>query len=109
LYGKRDVLSEVAKFLDDPIWGVWLGRKTCIPTAPVLTKGDSIDWLFKTEQQALDKLLDGRPLAEFSHQREVERFEDGTDTFADQPLCFGGSTAEREFAPRRIKLVEARG
>ncbi len=29
------VLERVAAALQDPVWGVWLGRKSCIPAAPV--------------------------------------------------------------------------
>jgi CRISPR system Cascade subunit CasD len=102
LSGIRQLLEEVANALRNPVWGIWLGRKACIPSAPVLDK------IYDSEEDALRTLLCGKSLYAFSHQREVDRFEDGTDTFSDQPLYFGGSSAARSFSPRRIKLTEAK-
>jgi len=104
--GEREIIVELAKALRNPKWGVWLGRKACIPTAPIC-RGNKKD-VFDTEEDALYVLLNGQPLDAFSHQREVERFEDGTDTFSDQPVCFGGSKSSRAFNPRRVRLVEGK-
>jgi CRISPR system Cascade subunit CasD len=100
LVGEKSLVGELGAALRNPKWGLWLGRKACIPTAPIYVG------VYDTEGDALRDLLRGQPLPAFSHQREVDRFEDGTDTLPDQPLCFGGSS--RSFAPRRIRLVEAR-
>ena len=35
LHGDRNLLERAAAALRDPVWGVWLGRKSCIPAAPV--------------------------------------------------------------------------
>jgi CRISPR system Cascade subunit CasD len=102
LSGNAELIREIGSALDDPIWGIFLGRKACIPTAPVFAG------VFSTEKEALDTLLNGQPLEAFTHQREVERFEDGTDSFSDQPLCFAAPDGIRKFAPRRVKLVEGR-
>ena len=102
LSGGRVLLIELGAALRNPVWGIWLGRKACIPTAPVFNN------IYDSEEEALYALLNGRPLSVFSHQRELDQFEDGTDTFLDQPLCFGGSSATRSFSPRRIKLVEGK-
>jgi CRISPR system Cascade subunit CasD len=114
LSGNRSLLIKVGAALRNPVWGVWLGRKACIPTAPVLVrklnnqpeKGG--DYIYDSEEDALRTALDGNPLSAFTYQREVTRFEDGTDTFMDQPLCYGGVSASRSFSPRRIKLIEGR-
>ncbi len=115
LSGNAELIRQFGRALENPVWGIFLGRKACIPTAPVFAG------VFPTEKEALDKLLNGQPLevcsqckiecflGAFTHQREVERFEDGTDTFADQPLCFAAPDGIRKFAPRRVKLVEGRG
>ena len=102
LSGNRLLVEEVGAALRNPAWGIWLGRKACIPTSPVWA-GVHI-----SEDAALRALLGEQPLSFFSFQREVERFEEGTDTFADQPICFGGAKASRSFVPRRIKLVEGK-
>ncbi len=96
LSGDEATLNELKTALADPVWGVWLGRKACIPSAPVLVA------VFATEGAALERVLKGRPLSAFTHQREAHSFADGTDSFMDAPLTFADP---REFTPRRVKLV----
>lgn len=100
--GESATVEEAGGALKNPVWGLWLGRKACIPTAPVYVG------TYKTEEEALDVILQGQALNNFSHQREVENFLDGTDSLLDQPLCYGGLNAQRAFAPRRIKLNEGK-
>jgi CRISPR system Cascade subunit CasD len=102
LSGDAELINKIGCALEDPGWGVFLGRKACIPTAPVFAG------IFPTEKEALDALLNGQPLEAFTHQREIERFEEGTDTLSDQPLCFAAPDGIRKFAPRRVKLIEGR-
>jgi len=97
----RLVNDEKGQGLENPVWGIWLGRKACIPTAPVFAG------IFSREADALRKLLGGQSLEKFTHQREVERFEDGSDSLPDQPLCFAASDGIRKFASRRVALKEA--
>lgn len=94
LSGSRDVLEKVSAALADPVWGVWLGRKACAPTAPV--NGG----VFATETNALRVLIGNADLSEITCQREVDSFDAGVDTLPDQPLCF--DVDKRAFAPRRI-------
>lgn len=101
LSGSAELISELGKALDNPVWGIWLGRKACIPTAPVNVG------IFVSEQEALDKLLGGRSLTEFTRQQDVECFEHGTDSLPDQPLCFAAPDGIRRFTPRRVDLKEA--
>ena len=35
LRGEEVVLKDVSRALLDPVWGVWFGRKTCIPAMPL--------------------------------------------------------------------------
>ena len=35
LSGDDALIDEMAAGLADPVWGVWLGRKSCIPTEPM--------------------------------------------------------------------------
>lgn len=91
-------LGPMAEALRDPVWGVWLGRKSCIPSRPVL------GGLFADEAAALAALLPV-PLACCAHAREVADFARGTDSLPDQPLCFGLGC--RAFAPRRAAFHEA--
>ena len=93
--------DEKGKGLENPVWGIWLGRKACIPTAPVFAG------IFPRETDALRESLGEQPLTAFTHQREVERFEDGNDSLPDQPVCFAASDGIRKYAPRRVALKEA--
>ena len=99
LNGPRAVLVDAAKALQNPVWGLWIGRKCCIPSAPVF------GGLFASEVEALEHMLDA-PLECFTHEREVGSFEEGNDTLPDQVESF--LSAARRFAPRRVMRVRAR-
>ncbi len=96
--GDSALLEEIADNLADPKWGLWLGRKACIPTAPVLAG------LRDSRDQALRLLIGDEPLESFTRQEEAETFAEGRDTLPDQPLCFDSD--RRLFAPRRINLIQ---
>lgn len=99
LEGDTVFLKEIAVALADPVWGIWLGRKTCIPSAPVLVglKDNQVD--------ALRLLIGEKPLESFTRQEEVENFADGRDTLPDAPVSF--ATEQRLFSPRRILTIQA--
>jgi len=92
--GPAPQLQEIAAALADPKWGVWLGRKACIPASPVC------QGTFGSYPEALERLeqLAGCPASRVV--REVEQFADGNDTLMDRPLDF----RKREFAPRRVQV-----
>jgi CRISPR system Cascade subunit CasD len=100
--GPRSVLERAAAALDDPVWGIWLGRKNCIPAEPI-GRG-----LFDTEAQALRALVGDRPIAEFTTVTEVRGFAEGTDSLSDQAVSFGDSSSSgvdtRRFAVRRVAV-----
>ena len=100
LVGEDVLLSEIATALADPKWGIWLGRKTCIPTAPVLAG------LKKNRDDALRLLIGDKPLESFTHQVEVENFSEGRDSLPDVPLSF--ATERRLFVPRRVITFQGR-
>jgi CRISPR system Cascade subunit CasD len=87
--GQRIVMA-----LTNPIWGIWLGRKSCIPASPVF-QGQ-----FGSEREALTKLVGIAGPDILRVIKEVKSFEDGTDTFMDNPLDF----SLRRFKPRRIMV-----
>jgi len=49
LHGDGEVIAQVAEALDKPVWPVFLGRKCCIPTEPVLAGSGQ----FSTLREAL--------------------------------------------------------
>jgi CRISPR system Cascade subunit CasD len=97
LAGAPATLEPVAQALRNPRWGIWFGRKCCIPAAPVLRGGGVV----ATWEEVLAALeLRGRNLVEFVRVEEAASFADGTDTLMDAPVSF----LTREFKPRRILL-----
>lgn len=92
LSGDANRLERCDSALRNPKWGLWLGRKACIPTSPVA------QGIFDTREDAVDHL---KQISKGEIQRcitEVEHFEDGTDTLLDCPINF----ATREFSSRRV-------
>jgi CRISPR system Cascade subunit CasD len=98
LMGERPLLEQMSAALQDPVWGVWLGRKTCVPTAPVLAG------LKDTETDALQLLIGEQPIETFTRQIEVDNFADGRDSLPDTPISFASD--QRTFSPRRV-MTEA--
>jgi CRISPR system Cascade subunit CasD len=94
LMGERPLLEQMSAALQDPVWGVWLGRKTCVPTAPVLAG------LKDTETDALQLLIGEQPIETFTRQIEVDNFADGRDSLPDTPISFASD--QRTFSPRRV-------
>ena len=102
LSGDREQLAIIADALKNPRWGIWLGRKACVPASPVF------QGLFDTHEDAARHLsyvatTEGRQHHVCVTKRvvhEVDTFEDGTDTLMDVPLDF----AHRTFAPRRVAV-----
>ena len=89
--GPPDLLDRCNEALHNPVWGIWLGRKCCIPTAPV-NQGlwDSYD--------AAIKHLCGRSGMSSGIQRICEVEEGGT-IVRDVPECF----ETRTLRSRRVK------
>lgn len=105
LEGDATLLADIASALADPKWGIWLGRKACIPTAPVIAgkkEGRNMpDCLPKKSwEDALYLLVGDKPLNSFTYQKEVATFTDGKDSLPDQPISF--ASERRFFAPRRV-------
>ena len=107
LEGDRDLLERATGALQDPRWGVWFGRKSCLPAAPIC-RG-----LFATQADAQEALIGDTPVEVFTVIAEVERFEAGTDSVPDQPVSFGDGTSsgpeKRQFAVRRIRVSPGSG
>lgn len=91
LEGDTELLKRIQSALLDPIWGLWFGRKTCLPASPLTpTLGDD-------RQDALNRLLEAlpglasAPLDAFEYQEEVSASdnEDGIFYQSDQPVAFG--------------------
>lgn len=100
LAGERPLLEQISGALKDPVWGVWLGRKACVPTAPVLAG------LKDTETDALQLLIGELPIETFTRQIEVANFADGRDSLPDMSISFASD--QRTFSPRRVRTEVGR-
>jgi CRISPR system Cascade subunit CasD len=100
LAGERPLLEQISRALKDPVWGVWLGRKACVPTAPVLAG------LKDAETDALQLLIGEQPIETFTRQIEVANFADGRDSLPDVPISFASD--QRTYSPRRVRTEVGR-
>lgn len=97
LSGSPEVIDRSAAALKNPKWGIWFGRKCCIPAARVFegtfdTQDDAKARLIELAQELRLKLESWRTVSEAS------TFEDGTDSLMDTPVNF----ATRTYQHRRI-------
>jgi len=111
LEGDAVLLGEIATALADPKWGVWLGRKSCIPSVPVLASlkdnWDNVLHLVKeSRDDALHLLVGEKALELFTRQEELDNFTDGRDTLPDAPVSF--ATERRLFSPRRVRTIQGK-
>lgn len=103
LSGDDALVADMAAALADPVWGVWLGRKSCIPTEPVLAGVfDSEDGAkaalaarWRASRERAGKTADGA--VAFAVAEAVAGEED--EILPDVPVSFG----KREFHARRIR------
>lgn len=97
LSGPLDVIEQCATAIQNPKWGVWFGRKCCVPAARIF------EGIFETEQKAQEHLFElaedlQLQLTQPRTVREAKTFADGTDSLMDIPVNF----ATREYKTRRI-------
>ena len=96
LCGDPQLLSNCAAALADPQWGLWLGRKCCVPANMICQGRHSC-------RAAAIAHLEGRVGGQVVRMvREVDRFEDGTDTLLDLPHDFSNQDPSQRNTPRRV-------
>ena len=86
LKGESSLLEQCAAALENPKWGVWFGRKCCIPAAPLLPT------LAPSQEEALKKIstLLGLDQAAFAMgEGRHEALVDGSWYQQDKPVSFG--------------------
>ena len=97
LMGDNELLKRCDLALRNPKWGLWLGRKACIPASPIA------QGIFDTREDAVNHL---KQISKGEIQRritDVENFASGTDTLPDCPISF----ATREFSVRRVCVEDS--
>jgi CRISPR system Cascade subunit CasD len=101
LRGDGALLRKVSAAVEDPRWGLWFGRKNCIPAEPI-SRG-----VHAEEGGAWKALVGDVSPEEFSNVAETDGFGAGTDSIPDQPISFGDQSSsgseKRKFGVRRIR------
>ena len=91
------MLERVAEALRNPTWGIWFGRKNCIPAAPVC-RG-----LFELCIEAEKELLGDVPIDKCTRIEDSPRFDQGNDTWSDGvPESFHGMRLGRRGVSIRL-------
>lgn len=102
--GPSALLEGIAAALRNPRWGVWLGRKCCLPASPLLVT------MSPDRTGAWRELLQRAGCSgaeceeQFDRVLEVAASESGADMIEDTPVGFGAPIGERH-APRWIRRV----
>ena len=111
LSGDDALVAEMSTALANPVWGVWLGRKSCIPTEPVLagvfesaeTARAGLADRWRRSAERAGKTIGETTTAAFS---AVEALPGETDeTVLDVPVSF----AKREFHARGFRRDQGGG
>ncbi|MFA5903809.1 MAG: type I-E CRISPR-associated protein Cas5/CasD [Desulfobacula sp.] len=100
LEGPEDLLKKLKQSLIDPVWGLWLGRKSCIPSKPIFAG------LYKTKEEMIDNHLSGCSMDEFKRMEEVHDFDQGMDLLPDVAVSF--DIQKRNYVARRINIYQAK-
>lgn len=108
--GDAALLERIRDALLDPVWGVWFGRKCCLPSRPLAPQLiDSREAAFEAVLHAAG--LAGRAITAFEREEEIGNPVEADATFDDQPVSFGSGktsgSAGRTFRLRGVKLHRA--
>lgn len=104
------LLEQIANGVQNPVWGIWLGRKSCIPTEPVfagLTDSEDVAWkLLAKRWERLKKYAEELQRTEAQIASVIE-CEPGVadDLIPDVPLNF----ARRTYGVRAVEYEQASG
>ena len=98
LDGNPPLIEEIEAALSNPKWGVWFGRKCCVPATPVLVaksceRLEAWRLLLQRTGYSGDESLDY-----FDHVIEVAADESGAEFLEDAPLGYGHPIGERHTA-----------
>lgn len=102
--GPASLLDEIAMALRDPKWGVWLGRKSCIPASPVLAGGPAAlaeVWVTLLQRAGLPDIM---TVEQFDRVVEADPADLAADRLDDAPLAYGAPIGRRH-GLRWIKTV----
>jgi CRISPR system Cascade subunit CasD len=99
LEGNSEVLISCASALQNPVWGVWFGRKCCLPASPLNPV------VAPSRNQAVSALLEKLNTLQTltASEGQEQKSGDGAWHQADHPLSFG----KRSFQSRPVSRVDS--
>ncbi len=100
--GPIDLLDDIAAALRDPKWGIWFGRKSCLPASPILAAGPGPRpevWTALLQRAGLDRK---DPEEKFDRVLETTPDDPAADRIDDAPIAFGAPIGSRH-TPRWIR------
>jgi len=104
LEGAEDLLEEIAAALRNPRWGVFLGRKCCLPANPLLITISPSRAKAWCEMLRCTGHSGEEPEERFDRIIEVAATDSGADMIEDTPVGFGKPLGTRH-APRWIHRI----
>jgi CRISPR system Cascade subunit CasD len=109
--GDAEVVASAIRHLENPVWGVWFGRKTCLPAMPLSPVaaldshaaasaliGRIREWEETTRRPSSAPGLDPTDLERWE-EPAGDQLKPGDFHLHDQPITFG----EREFHSRPVR------
>jgi CRISPR system Cascade subunit CasD len=109
--GDAETVASATSHLGNPVWGVWFGRKTCLPAMPLSPVvaldshaaasaliGRIRDWEETTQRCSFQSELDPMQLERWE-EPAGDQLQPGDFHLHDQPITFG----ERGFVSRPIR------
>ena len=94
LSGNDELIHSIASAIKNPVWGLWLGRKCCIPSTPIFA-GE-----YTSEVEALKRFFD-QPIEHYSSCEDAVN--STVDDYAwDEPRSF--ESRKRIFEPRKVHI-----
>lgn len=92
--GHSDIVNIIEKSIKDPLWGIWLGRKSCLPSLPLYVSNCN------SMKDALFSLIGEKCIDSFNLQEETKDFNQSNETYNDQAISF--RSTNRMFSPRGV-------
>ena len=105
LEGKKELIESVGKALNDPVWPIYLGRKSCIPSRPVFVE-------IKTDAESLETILKEYPYQPYNTDKQLPDLlkcliEDPEGDSVRQDRFINSPKTARFYGERRIRIEYA--
>lgn len=98
--GEGNIIERIRKALMDPVWPIYLGRKSCVPSRPVLLE-------VSNEYASLEDAMNRYPRCERSEESIVYEIEAEQNGYVRRDIVT--AAPGRLYGERRVELKPAKG